>query len=322
MSRRPVLKKLLLLLAIVVSSSAFAWGQGLGRAAGPFTMLASSRTIVSLPETFFSSPSHLHCLMRSQPQPSSNFSVTLLCYTSEDPAPVPPPPPPPFEAPANLNFVAHLEAATGLVTADVWPCTEALPGVYAFRAALILQLDKAASGTGSIVITEDTTAPFDCADGMQVTGPVTLTPLAQSHDQDLDLCSDWEELGTAQAQGGLRDPFNFWDFMSVPTGSPLTRNALVDTADIVAISQQRFGSNDGNKTPGPGLFTRNDDPTTTPNVAITPSSARQNYHPVYDRSGGIPGGNAWNLNPADGNIGAAEIANAVAQFGHTCAAAP
>jgi len=143
-------------------------------------------------------------------------------------------------------------------------------------------------------------------------GTLFANPLLADSDQDG--CTDGRELGVSQGQGGRRDPGDFWDFFSVPAGSSLVRDLAVSAPDIAALVA-RFGSTDA--TPGP--FNQFSDPLSTPNPAVLPSGQRQNYHPVYDRSGSVLGANPWNLKPPNGNIGAQEISNMVAQFGHVCA---
>jgi len=139
-----------------------------------------------------------------------------------------------------------------------------------------------------------------------------VTPTNQ-RDSDLDGCSDKQELRDTQASGGRRDPYNRWDLMAVWHGSPLIRDKTVNAADLAAVVL-RFGSTDT----GAGDFNRNSNPTLTPNPPITPSGSRANYHPAFDRDGTLVGSNAWNLKPPNGNVGAPELANTVAQFGHNC----
>lgn len=122
------------------------------------------------------------------------------------------------------------------------------------------------------------------------------------YDTDKDGCADGEELGSNVQLGGQRNPLNLWDFMDVPTGSPLQRDRVVSVADILAI-QGRFGSSGD----------RNGDP-----LSVPPGTG---YHTTYDR-GGPHGPNAWNLNPADGAIAVGDIQAALAQFGHNCVNAP
>jgi hypothetical protein len=141
-------------------------------------------------------------------------------------------------------LVGAFDAPLGLLSVTAFPCAEFLEGFLAVKVELAAQLSKSGLPvSGTITLT---TAPFDCADGTVTTGPLTLTPLAQSHDVDYwaegqsgpDGCSTWEELGTYQLNGGLRDPFNVWDFFDVPTGAwpNLSRNKSVTIADITAVN--------------------------------------------------------------------------------------
>ena len=136
-------------------------------------------------------------------------------------------------------------------------------------------------------------------------------------DTDMEGCADSEELGPNPSQGGMRNPLYFWDFIDVPSGNPLARDQVVGAADIAAIVS-RFGSNDM----GPGPFDQFSDPLSTPLKPQMPSGLRKNYHPAYDRGGTLPGGDKWDLKAPNGSIGAMELANAVAQFGHSCARPP
>ena len=136
-------------------------------------------------------------------------------------------------------------------------------------------------------------------------------------DWDRDGCADLEELGSQARLGGQRDYVYFWDFFDVPTGTVLQRDRAVVGLDIAAVVA-RFGSNDATA----GTFNRDSDPLSTPNAAMPPSGARQNYHPAHDRGGSIVGQDAWDLLPPDGSIAAGDIAAVVAQFGHSCAGLP
>jgi len=132
-------------------------------------------------------------------------------------------------------------------------------------------------------------------------------------DFDLDGCTNAQEFGEDQDVGGLRNPYSFWDFFDVPSGTSLARDRIIGGADLAAIVA-RFGSNDA----GPGDFNRNSDPLSTPNPPVLPSGTRQNYHPAYDRGGTILGASLWHLKPPNGSIGASELAQLLNQFGDTC----
>lgn len=126
-------------------------------------------------------------------------------------------------------------------------------------------------------------------------------------DTDQDGCTDAAEQQTAngsETTGGRRDPNYIWDFMDVPTGSPLARDRAVAAGDIAAVVA-RYGSN-GNP---------NGDPLSMPPPA--PS-----YHVAYDRNGSNPAGDRWDLLPPNGAISVGDIGAVVIQFGHSCLVPP
>ncbi|MEX1254837.1 MAG: flexitail domain-containing putative surface protein [Dehalococcoidia bacterium] len=124
---------------------------------------------------------------------------------------------------------------------------------------------------------------------------------AATWDTDKDGCSDKQELRNAQGMGGLRDPFNRWDFMDQYAGLPLAKDRIVSVSDIGAVVA-RFGQNG---VPG--------DPDVTP-------TASNNYHTSADRNGALPGSNSWNLKGPDGIVSIGDVGSTVAQFGHSCTA--
>ena len=277
-------------------------------AEGPYTVPAVSSVTTTEPL----SQTESLCLVRSEPS-GSLVPQRLRCYAAVGVAP--PPPPPPFHELTHRVQVADFDAGTGQLSLELLPCTEFLPGFIAGAANQVIQLDKAGGpASGTITVTYDQTDPFDCVAGTDLTGPVTMTPLAQSHDDDIwgpnpgetgpDGCSTWEELGATASLGGLRDPFNFWDFYDAPTtGTPPVRDQMVNILDIGAIVA-RFGAT--------GVSTI--DP-------LSPPPPAPPYHPAFDRSSPV-GPDLWNLGPADGVINIIDTGAAVAQFGHTCSAAP
>jgi hypothetical protein len=117
---------------------------------------------------------------------------------------------------------------------------------------------------------------------------------------DNDGCTDAQETGSDEREGGLRDPHNFWDFFDVPTGASMTRDGSISASDIFAVIS-RF-----NSTGDPGI-----DPLSTP----PPAPA---YHSAYDR-GVLVGNNPWNVGPPNGSIAATDIFNLLQQFNHSCA---
>lgn len=102
-------------------------------------------------------------------------------------------------------------------------------------------------------------------------------------DSDGDGCPDNDELSDTPSAGGLRDPFNRFDYFN-PTADGQNR---VD--DILAVVAQ-FGIDD----PDP------------------------NYDPGTDRTS-LTGGNDWNLAEGNGQQRVDDILASVKQFGHDCA---
>ncbi|MEX1253084.1 MAG: flexitail domain-containing putative surface protein [Dehalococcoidia bacterium] len=163
-------------------------------------------------------------------------------------------------------------------------------------------------GTADIFIGQ---TPANCKAGTPVGAPLvgTLQAVEQfsktgatapnQWDSDLDGCTDKQELRNGSPTGGLRDPYNEWDFMDQYTGAPLAKDRIVAVGDIGAVVG-RFGSSG---TPG--------------SPSATPSSPA-GYHSSADRSGAIPGSNGWNLKGADGIVSIGDVGSTVAQFGHSC----
>jgi hypothetical protein len=158
---------------------------------------------------------------------------------------------------------------------------------------------------GSFTIRIGITSAADCLDGppfssgVDISGTATIVELKSKKDNsgsalsdgqkkqsDRDRCADSRELNSAggEATGGYRDPYNDYDYFN-PTKDGLNR---VD--DILAVVGQYFI----------------DDP-----------MGAIDYASQTDRTA-IPGGNAWNLGPPNGQQRVDDILAAVKQYFHDC----
>ncbi len=137
--------------------------------------------------------------------------------------------------------------------------------------------EPTATATATFIPTSTTTST--------ATPTSTPTPNPVSLDSDGDGCSDAEEAGSLPRFGGMRDPFDPWDFFDTPVP-----DGAVTVGDI-AQAVVRFGG-----TAGP--------------------PAVRGYHQAYDRT--LAGPNRWNSGPPDGAVSVADIMVMVHQFGHTC----
>jgi hypothetical protein len=177
------------------------------------------------------------------------------------------------------------------------------------------------AGTIDIYIAQPNAACAGSPIGAPFAAAVPLQLARQSADLlvdfDGDNCTDSQELGNAGASGGLRDPYNWGDFMSVHTGpaANLQKDKVVSVADISA-TVARFGANDAGATT---KINRNTNPKTQPIGTI--------YYPTYDRGGPIPNGGAAgaisrqlpaNAGSGAGSVTVADISAVVAQFGSSC----
>ncbi|MEX1254222.1 MAG: flexitail domain-containing putative surface protein [Dehalococcoidia bacterium] len=179
------------------------------------------------------------------------------------------------------------------VCADL-PCV-ALSGVEAVAAGT---LHTCAIASGAVLCWGDN-AFGQLGDGSTTDSPLPAPVLLK--DSDGDGCSDAQELGLDATEGGRRDPNNLWDFFDVPTGAPPPARDRAVTAGDIAGVVARFGA------------------TGKPGDPLSPPPPAPAYHSAYERGGILPGGEPWDLQPADGSITAGDIAASVAQFGHSCA---
>jgi hypothetical protein len=127
-------------------------------------------------------------------------------------------------------------------------------------------------------------------------------------DVDGDGCTDFEENGSSPALGGGRKKVIYWDFFDVPVPPSYSRDKAISVADIAAVVA-RFGSS---RPGGPP------DKATALTEAQSGPPLPPAYHAAYDRT---PSG-AFLSGPPDGAISVQDISRAVAQFGHSCLAAP
>jgi hypothetical protein len=136
------------------------------------------------------------------------------------------------------------------------------------------------------------------------TPTITPTPLCTDYDgdtlcdqhdpdDDSDQCSDVAEAGSNPVMGGMRNPYNFWDFFDP------TRDAAVSGVDFFSVLG-RFGA--------------------TGNAAIDPLSTpppAPAYHTRFDR-GTVAGSDPWDLGAPNGSISGTDFFAVLVQFGHAC----
>ncbi|MEX0786130.1 MAG: flexitail domain-containing putative surface protein, partial [Dehalococcoidia bacterium] len=150
-------------------------------------------------------------------------------------------------------------ANTGLGTADIW---------------LFETLGNCTGGT------PDGAPDIDDASMRTVRQAVR----ADNRDTDTDGCPDASELSQIAELGGMRDPWNAWDYFNP------TNDGHIRVDDILAVAEL-FGETP----PGPP------------------------YDEKYDRST-LTGGNAWNIAGPDDAINADDVVRAAAQYRHDCGA--
>jgi len=131
-------------------------------------------------------------------------------------------------------------------------------------------------------------------------------------DNDVDGCTNQEELGANADLGGRRDPDVFWDFFDVWTHPGGNQNlwgksqSIDLLGDIFGVAM-RFGAM-GDPMAG--------DP-------LVPPDDANGYHAAFDRTGPASGTDLWDLGPPDGTIDLLnDIFGVANQFGHDCTAPP
>jgi hypothetical protein len=197
---------------------------------------------------------------------------------------------------------AVIDAHTGQGTVDIWlarpDCLNPDPTLPTFDDKPIETAENyPTKGTNGLPETGAQCAGNTDSDG----DGVADDGCPENHyDTDLDGCTDTQELRDTQGTGGLRDPYNRWDFEDQFTGAPPAKDRTVAVGDIGAVVA-RFGSAGS--------------PAGDPNASPPAAPA---YHTSADRNGSLPGSNAWNLKPPNGSVTVGDIGTVVSQFGQGC----
>lgn len=249
-----------------------------GRAQGPYSVPHLASATFTIPANRFLPAQNLSCLVRSATQGSSVSSVAT-CY--------PTPAPPPYSPQSSLVLSGVL-SQQGVLTLSVLDCTDIL-GIEGMAMSLAIPLSKQGSAVSGqfLSLTEDASSPYDCQNGTTTTGSASFVPLSDSTDTDGDNCPDYKELGTDPGHGGVRDPFNPYDFPDVYT---LYGAGWIDVFDVQSIAFRVQGF---------------------------PNSVA--YDAAYDLGAAPIGPNSWNLGPPDGWIGVDTDFQMIAQqFGVNC----
>ncbi len=167
-----------------------------------------------------------------------------------------------------------------------------------FQDADGVEFPAKAVGTQSVDLDGDSTAEA----GVAIADALTINCVAAAAglDSDGDGCTNQAELGLDPAQGGQRNPNNFWDFFDTPNRGN-TRDRTINLSDLFGVASR---------------FAAVGDPSGDPLAGPVPASPA--YHTGFDRGGRV-GASIWNQAPADGSINVGDIFAVIQQFGHSCA---
>ncbi len=286
---------------------------------GPFDMTGVSQIQFVVPPVGPIPEIHTNCLARAEQTPGPlNFDTLTLrasCYTvtkTGSGTPPAPPPPPPAYLPRDHRILAGLvNLTTGEVSLAFDTCIRLL--VEEVWTDISVQLSGSATksgwsevpDSGSVTLNLDQDLiPEDCnpVGSTEITNSFTPVNLPLNHNADIDSvgavnpdeCTTWEELGTDQTKGGLRDPWNPYDIFDVTglTGQP---DGIVDLLyDILGVIQH-YQPAFGGEPP---------------------------YDAQYDRGGQL-GPASWNKDSPDGIIDLLnDILGTITQYLHDCTGAP
>jgi hypothetical protein len=199
-----------------------------------------------------------------------------------------------------IAFAALLTVEPGTLSTVTLPVTVEIPTSETGTPVNTPTLTPSPTEEATPSPTQETPTPT--ATGGTPTATVTVTPTPTkdaSADTDQDGCTNGQEQGPNEFQGGERNYQNFWDFFDTPiqvSGGVWQRNRVIDVDDIFAVAA-RFATSGA-----PG------DPLADP--------PKTDYHSAFDRT--FLGPDPWDLGPADGYITIDELAWLMAQFTHSC----
>lgn len=265
---------------------------GSANAAGPYSLPPVAEIVATIPSGAYFPTARVHCPVRLD---ASGSPVTLrfFCYVNfiaADPIA-----PPPYHALIHRVVIGSFNSSTGHLTAEILGCTPAVPGLAAISARIDIPVNKVVTTGVSgnfLYIRTDTTSPstLNCNDGSEAAGSLSFTPRTATHDTDGDLCPDYKELGDSGSAGGVRDPFNPFDYFN-PTHDG--RNRIDDALKVIS----QYFDDDTNGTPGE-----------------PPYSA--GYDPATDRT--HLGPNPWNLGHPNGQQRIDDVLAQLKQYFHDC----
>ena len=187
----------------------------------------------------------------------------------------------------------------GITTCFLIPPKNEL-GVLFTQTLIIDPKDLDAQHIGIIKIILDVTVPINCvgAGGQGVIFVERLQGGAEnSFDSDNDGCPNWKELGSLKAQGGLRDAWNYWDWLDID------KDGGVSLSDFLAVLRH-FGTNGT--------------PVLTMTALTLPEPATGTYWVRADRGDVLEGGDIWDTGPPDGGISLGDFLAVLRQFGNNC----
>ncbi|MEX1157863.1 MAG: flexitail domain-containing putative surface protein, partial [Thermomicrobiales bacterium] len=199
-------------------------------------------------------------------------------------------PPAPFGDVNTSHAVLTGVVNNSLDTIELAGCFEDLDGMSPLGHVYATTTVNQSTGIGTTDIWVAQTVG-NCTGGTPAGGPtyeeVELWTVMQAlpsanRDTDTDGCPDASELGQNEGAGGLRDPFNRWDYFNP------TNDGKIRFDDIMLISEH-FGQT----APGPP------------------------YEAKFDR-GSLAGGNAWNIAGPDLTITIADVLRVLLQYRHDC----